>query len=331
MLVKGARKVNSVTASAPGKVILAGEHFVVKGEPAVALAVNLRVYVTVKEGRENITIKSNYLKNKVTLSLYNLGNTKSKIGKVVATILKSLTKDGDIPPLDIVINSEIPPRYGMGSSAALSVALIKALSEYLGLKLNREEVNEIAYKAEEVVHGTPSGIDNTVSTYGGIIVFRRGEGFIRLNADTSSVGLVAAYSGTFKDTKELVIRAKTLSDKYPRVFDPLYHAAGRLALEVAKALKEGNFHAVGELMNVNQGLLSTLGVSSLQLERLVYRFREVGAFGAKLTGAGGGGCVIALVPKEALNRVMEAVRPYTNWVKELKVSYEGVRLEVSRG
>ena len=316
-------KLRQVTSSAPGKVILIGEHFVVEREPAIALAIDKRVYVTVRKGVKGVRIHSSCYEGEVDLDLNEVEGVKGYF----RAIFNSLAEYREIPPLEITIRSEIPPRYGMGSSAATAVALTRAVAAFLGMELDKEEIAKIAYEAERMVHGSPSGIDNTVSTYGGAIIFRRGEGFLRLNVDFSPVALLVAYSGVPKCTKDLVSKVKELKGRYPTIFEPLYHTAGRLAIEAARALEKGDFTAVGELMNINQGLLSALGVSTLRLETLVHKFREAGALGAKLTGAGGGGCVLALVPRERVEKVLMAIKPYSEWIAQVEVCETGVKVE----
>lgn len=316
----------SAVASAPGKVILVGEHFVVENEPAIAVAINLRARVraTKVEG-EGVEVRSREL----GLAQVFRGDEprSSPLYPVYFAAKVTMEYIGVESPLRVEVFSDIPPASGMGSSAAVAVATVAAVAKALRVKLVEDEISRLAYRAEEIVHGKPSGIDNTISTYGGAIAYRKTEGFLRLEADFSPVRLVLADSGLPRSTGEMVARVRRLKAKYPRVFEPLYHAAGRLAIEAGKAIEAGNFRALGELMNVNHGLLSAIGVSNEVLERLVYRAREAGALGAKITGAGGGGFIVALCEKGSEERVAKALREVSSRVFVVDVSGEGVRYE----
>ncbi|RLE74146.1 MAG: mevalonate kinase, partial [Thermoprotei archaeon] len=275
--------VGVVLASAPAKVILVGEHFVVENQPAIAVAVELRA-------RARATPRSD---DRVVIRSANLGLECSfaqgeevgvrelrPLGVVVREVQEAA---GSWRGLELTVESDIPVAAGMGSSAAVAVAATLAVSRLLGLKLSREEVSRIAYEAERLVHGKPSGIDNTISTYGGAIVYRRSEGFLPLDCDFTGYKLVLADSGIPRSTGEMVARVRELRARHPRIMEPLYHAAGRLTIEAAKALRDGDFARLGELMNINHGLLSAIGVSNEKLEQLIYAARRAGALGAKIT------------------------------------------------
>jgi len=319
-----------IVTSAPAKVILVGEHFVVENEPAIALAVELRARAIVEpiQKYEKIYISRNYncLLRFSNDKIIERGNVEvlSPILKIVE-ILESIA--GVRKGFRLVIESDIPPASGMGSSAAVAVATVTAMGKLYGIDLTHEDITRIAYEAEKLVHGTPSGIDNTVSTYGGVIVFRKNEGFIKLDVDLSSIRVIIADSGIPRSTGAMVKAVRELRKRYPSVFDPLYHTAGRLAIETAKALEDGDFKRVGELMNVNHGLLSAIGVSNIKLEELVYTARSKGALGAKITGAGGGGSIIALVYVDEEEEVAEALNKISKKVYVLEIAKEGVRIE----
>lgn len=318
-----------VIASAPGKVILVGEHFVVEYEPAVVAAVNLRAKVEATLREDELTIiESLDLKKRVTLARGE--ECKDFQLKPIHKIVEEITKlTGEWKGINVRISSEIPIAAGMGSSAAVAVAATLAISKAFGLELSKDEISEIAYKAEEIVHGKPSGIDNTISTYGGVIAYRRGEGFVPIECDFSGYKLILADSGIPRSTGEMVAKVRALRSRYPKVMEPLYHSAGRLAIEAAKAIREGDFVKLGELMNINHGLLSAIGVSNEKLEIMVYTARKAGALGAKITGAGGGGCIVALVEDGKVEKVAEALKKVSKKIYVLEVSMEGVRLESS--
>lgn len=315
----------SVSASAPGKAILIGEHFVVENQPAIAIAINLRAHVTARESKnDKILIFSKNLGIKDCFSEGNI-NIKSPLYPIyyaAKEALKSLNIETS--GLEIIIDSEIPPSAGMGSSAAVSVATIGAILKLYRRELNKEKISKMAYKAEEIVHGKPSGIDNTISTYGGSIIFRKSEGFLKLISNFSDVKVILADSEISRNTGNLVRKVLRLKNKYERIFDPLYYSAGHLAIEAAKAIENMDFKRLGELMNINHGLLSAIGVSNRKLEELVYVARENGALGAKITGAGGGGFIVALCYKKDYENVFKALKKVSNRVFVCDISDKGI-------
>ena len=318
---------SKVVASAPGKVILFGEHFVVENQPAIAVALSRRARVTVTPREDKVFhVSSRELGLEEDFGLHE-SRKESPLYPIVVAARAVENIAGTEIGVDIRIESEIPPSAGMGSSAAVAVATAAAVAELLGLNLDRERISNIAYRAETIVHGKPSGIDNTVSTFGGAIAFRKSEGFLRLEADFTPVKIILADTGIPRNTGELVRRVLSLKNKYPKIFDPIYYAAGRLSVEAAKLMERGEYEAVGELMNVNHGLLSAIGVSILELEDLVYTARRAGALGAKITGAGGGGFVVALTRREDSEKVARALGKVAKRVIVGDISEEGVKIE----
>lgn len=313
-------------ATAPGKVILFGEHFVVEGQPAIALALSLRARVTASAtGRPSILIRSENLGLSREYG-FPPENDKSPLYPVAYAAYLAAERAGKNGGIEIVVDSEIPPGAGMGSSAAVSVATVAAASRLMGLELSLEEISRLAYEAEKIVHGKPSGVDNTVATFGGAIAYRKGEGFLRLNVDFGDVSLVLADTGKPRSTGELVKRVLTLKSAFPTVMEPIYYAAGRLSVEAAKLMERGDWEAVGVLMNVNHGLLSAIGVSTAEIERLVHAARSAGALGAKLTGAGGGGFIVALVRRGQEHSVVKELEKLSPRVILCSVSEKGVEL-----
>ena len=318
-----------VIASAPGKVILVGEHFVVENEPAVALALELRAKVLARERKGEDRYYSRNFNKALTVRQGKIVQGGENIDLFrplirIAEIIRE--RAGEDSNFELMVDSEIPPASGMGSSAAVAVATVAALGKFYSLDLAREEISQIAYEAEKVVHGKPSGIDNTISTYGGAIVFRKSEGFIRLNVKLNDVVIILADSGIPRRTGDMVLKVKKLKEKYSEILDPLYHAAGHLAIETARALQEGDIVKIGELMNMNHGLLSAVGVSNLKLEELVFTARQAGAIGAKITGAGGGGSIVALAYREDSERIVSELEKIASRVFSLDIAEEGVKV-----
>ena len=197
-----------------------------------------------------------------------------------------------------------PLAAGLGSSAATSVAVLKALSEFLGRPLEKAELNRLAYEVERAHHGSPSGIDNTVITYEQPVFFRRGEPFQPLEVAAPLI-LLVGDTGVPGSTAEAIAGVRRLRDADPQ--RGRLDRIGRLAETARDHLLAGSVTALGPLMDKNHRLLEQIGVSSAELERLVTAAREAGAYGAKLSGGGRGGNMIALVSEERLEAVRDAL------------------------
>jgi mevalonate kinase len=300
-------------ASAPGKVIILGEHFVVYNEPAVVMAIDLRASVSVEEVEEpGVHIES------VDLSFSGSfvdGSFVPKLGgKEVKSILepiylasKALLGERDRESgLRIVVKSEIPVAAGLGSSAAVAVATVAAVAKVLEIDLTREEISKLSYSAEEYVHGKPSGIDQTISTFGGVITYRRTQGFTPIEVSTP-IPLVIGDTGQKRSTRRLVSMVRERRERYPEVLDLVIRAGGHISVLATEAMRKGDLLSLGELMDIDHGLLSAIGVSNDMLDELVNAARKAGALGAKLTGAGGGGCMIALADMGKIDAVAKAI------------------------
>ena len=300
-------------ASAPAKVILLGEHFVVHGEPAVVLAIDRRAKVTV-ETRSDTKIfirsedmgTSGFFVNDQFHPQTGGGEAKKKLEPAYAVAREIIRKCGEEVGVNIRIESSIPVAAGLGSSAAVSVALAAALYSLLESDGSKENIFQIAFNAEKIIHGTPSGVDPAISTYGGILWYRKGQPIRRLNIDVD-LPLVIGNTKKERSTGELVAKVNSLRKRYPSIINEVIRAGGEIVNRSVKALSEGDLKTLGELMNINHELLCALGVSCDELEKLVHAARNAGAFGAKLTGAGGGGCMIALVSPEKIEDVAEAI------------------------
>lgn len=322
-----------VTASAPAKVILLGEHFVVYGKPALVLAIDRRAYVSAEiREDEKIYIHSEDLGASGyfysgTFQVEEGGQTAEMKLKPIETVIRRiLTLSNKNVGINVIVTSQIPVAAGLGSSAAVAVATSVAVSNVLGLKLPKDEIFQIAYDAERIIHGTPSGVDPAISTHGGVLLYVRGKGITRLNVETD-LPLVIGNTGIIRSTGELVARVREMRKRYPLIINPIIETGGRIVKEAIDLLKNGDLKALGELMNIDHALLSAVGVSNEEIERLVYAAKKAGAYGAKLTGAGGGGCVIALTPQNRLVNVVRAMEEISSESFAAKKTEEGVRVE----
>jgi mevalonate kinase len=321
-----------VKASAPGKVILFGEHFVVKGNHAIAGSIGLRAYVTSKPKRDwpliieskNLGMQARIYMDKVKLKV-KTGHP--EVFEPFARILEKLSSKTRLQPAVITIDSEIPVSAGLGSSAASAAAFTASYSRLLGLPSDREFLLETSYEAEKVVHGQPSGIDNTIVVEGGVIVYSKTEGYRRINVDINGGTLVIADTGIRRKTGDVVMDVLNKYNRHPQLFRSLYQTAEELVEEAEKALGRGDLEAIGELMDVNQGLLYAIGVSNERIERLLHIARNSGALGAKLTGAGRGGSIIALAHEDKAGEVKSRLLEQAPWSGTGVFGVEGVKIE----
>lgn len=293
------------TSSAPGKIILFGEHAVVYGRPALAVPVTqVHVDVDVTDStRAGIWIDA------PDVSLHAELNTLASDHPIASVInnLFFLLRVSPFPNLEIKIASTIPVASGLGSGAAVTVALTRALAIHLNRSMTDEEVNAFTYEIEKIHHGTPSGIDNTVVTYARPVYFVKGQ-----TIETFTVGqpfmIVIGDTGISAPTKESVgdVRRLWMNDKsrWETVFDKI----GEISFTARRAVEAGKWELLGELMNENHALLQKLTVSSPELDRLIEAARNASALGAKLSGGGRGGNMIALVHPENAESVSHALK-----------------------
>jgi mevalonate kinase len=325
-------KVLEAYAKAPGKVILLGEHFVVRGSPSVAAAINLHAQVKASTMLDNLVkIESSTFTYTYDWSKTNLRSGEGEFARNSAAapwipLLEELKKRVKHPPpgLRVRIESAIPPSSGLGSSAAISVSMISATSKALGLTVSRRKVVELAFIPERHIHGNPSGIDQTTSTYGGVIRYMKGEGFRRIRLGCE-LPLVIGDTGKPRKTSLMVERVSQYLNNHPRRGEELISQMKQFVEDAEEALKRGDLKKMGELMNENQRLLREVGASSESIERMVVEALDHGALGAKLTGAGGGGCVVAVPGPGRANEVASAIREAGGRPYVVKVDNYGLR------
>jgi mevalonate kinase len=229
--------------------------------------------------------------------------------------------------MSIWIGGNLPGFSGLGASAASSVAIARAISEEFGLNLPDERINEVAYEAEKAYAGNPSGIDNTAATYGGLMWFRKnlqgGPDMVERLSIREPVEIVIGSTGKVANTKAMVEGVAQRKKQNPQKYDLLFKRAEEIAVKGKKALEAGDLKKVGELMNENHQLLQDIEVSSKELDLLVNIARKQGAIGAKLTGGGGGGCMVALTPgKKLQEKVASAIEKEGFQVLRTKIGFK---------
>jgi mevalonate kinase len=288
----------AISASAPGKIILFGEHAVVYGRPAIAAPVNqVRANaIVMAEPRSpagRVTIQAPQIDLDNTLDALPSDHP---ISLAIHLVLGALGIKSP-PAFHLRLTSTIPVAAGLGSGAAVSVAIIRAVSSFLGHPLQDDQVSTIAFEVEKLHHGTPSGIDNTVITYQRPVYFIKGariESFQVSVPFTIVIGDTGIKSPTAVAVGDLRRAWQVAADHY----EPLFDAVGMLAQAARQEIEHGNPLAIGSLMNENHSLLQEMGVSSPELDNLVEAARSAGALGAKLSGGGRGGNMIALAAAE---------------------------------
>jgi len=288
----------AISASAPGKVILFGEHAVVYGHPAIAVPVDkvkarAIVQADPRGGPGEVRIQA------PGINLDSLLSDLPKENPLAFAVRGVLSHLGiNLPPAcEIRITSTIPVASGMGSGAAVSVAVVRAFSAFMGSPMRDEEVSALAYEVECIYHGTPSGIDNTVVTYAVPVYFAR-EHPIETLAVPKPFTLLIGDTGISSPTSIAVGDVRQAWQKNPTLYEHCFSAIGEISRRARQWIESGNLQALGALMNDNHALLQKIGVSSPELDRMVEAAISAGASGAKLSGAGRGGNMIALATPE---------------------------------
>lgn len=284
----------ALIASAPGKIILFGEHAVVYSRPAIAIPVHqvrakaaISPAIAGRPGDVHISAPGIHLE----AFLSDLPPDHSLV-LAVRGVAAELGIE-HIPALHLRITSTIPIAAGLGSGAAVSVAVIRALAAFLGHTIDDERVSALAFTVEQKLHGTPSGIDNTVITYARPIYFQRGQPFQVLQA-SAPLTFVIADTGIHSPTAKTVADVRAAWTDQQEQYESLFDSVGQVAQHARAGLEAGDLDELGALMNENHALLQQIGVSSAELDHLVQAALSAGAYGAKLSGGGRGGNMIAL-------------------------------------
>jgi mevalonate kinase len=275
-----------------GKVILLGEHAVVYGVPAIAVGIDRGARARAKpidRGPSRLHVRG-----------WNIdveeGNDDSDLARAFSSLLDAVRKTvSSLGSLAVEVEADLPPGAGLGCSAAMGVAIARAIDQLAG----DDMVQMRAMAWERVFHGNPSGVDAAVAARGGCIFFRRGEPLEPVRVG-SSLHLCIGSTGTASSTRSMVDAVARLRSRRPEVVETSFEAVRSLVHNARAALGAGDRFALGRLMDLNQTLLGALFVSTPDIERLCAVARSAGALGAKLTGAGGGGSVVALVPSQVL-------------------------------
>ncbi len=298
----------AVTASAPGKAILFGEHAVVYGQPAIAIPVTqvqtkAYIFPRIADPSGEIQIEAPAIDLDAKLS----GLPENHSIRLLITLLAAELRLNKLPAFHLKITSTIPVAAGLGSGAATSVAVIRALSAFLGSPLPNDRVSALAYEIEKSYHGNPSGIDNTVITYAQPLFFIREQPFELLQVSHPLTFLIAD-SGVKSSTSQVVGQVRAGWQKEPERYLRIFSAIGEISRAGRSEIQLGSHQILGELMNENHRYLQEISISCPEVDRLVSAALSAGAYGAKVSGAGQGGNMIALVPQEQQEDISAALQ-----------------------
>lgn len=293
---------------APGKIILFGEHAVVYGQPAIAIpitrvAATARIFPNLSGDKGSIRIQADDIKLNADLS--DLPE-QHPLAAAVRFTLEALHPQ-HIPSIKIQVSSSIPIAAGMGSSAATSVAIIGALSSFLGQPLPKSTISNLAYEVEKIHHGTPSGIDNTVVAHHVPIYYVKNEPIelLRINQPTY---WVIADTGEKTPTHETVTAVREMHAHDPERLNELFKTIGEITTSARQPLVDGDVKTLGELLDENQRILASLDLSSPQLDTLIAAAKSAGASGAKLSGGGRGGNMIAVAMPDKVDQIITSLK-----------------------
>lgn len=320
-----------IKISAPGKLMLLGEHAVVYGHPCIATAVDQRMKATVTHLEEPIfeleAADVDVQAYKKPLTEIGKGDI-PKGAKFVEIALQNFLQKYPIKGgVRVKTSSEFSSLFGFGSSSASTVCALKAFSELFAVKLTPKELFDIAYKTVLDIQGKGSGFDVAAAIYGGTFYFVTGGKVIEPLA-IKELPMIVGYTGVKADTTTLIKQVAEKKEKNPEKVERVFQAITKLVEEVKQKMLEGDWERVGKLMDFNQEYLRDLGVSSEKLEALISAAKKAGAWGAKLSGAGGGDCMIALGPNEKREAIQKAIADAGGQVIDVRLNAEGVRIEL---
>jgi len=304
-------------ASAPSQAFLLGEHAVLYRQPALAASINVRSRASAELTSTSrvIEIESTAFEGGLRARLAEGASLVEARGHpALEPLARGLAgfferhASGDVG-LKIRIDSDVPVNSGMASSASVSAAVVAAVSGALGLNLSREEILEETYSFETIIHGRASKTGPACAVFGGIIwiEWRDGGMVTEPLPEVPGLSFVMGLTGEPSRTREMIERVSRLADQVPGPHAKIVSAIGDLVRSGRGALESGDAEALGRLMNVNHGLLAALGVSTPELDRIVWAARSAGALGSKLSGAGGGGCAVSLCERGGAERVAFAI------------------------
>ena len=317
-----------ISVSTPGKLMLLGEHGVVYGKPCLVTAVEQRLSAEI-----SCTENPHLVINAPDVNIENYRKPMSEVGRgdiprgvvfvenAVANFKNKYSFDEGV---SIKTNSDFSASFGFGSSSASTVSVIKGLAEVFGKDLTKQEIFDLSYKTVLDVQGVGSGFDTAAGIYGGTLYFVGGGKEIEELAK-NDFNLVVGYSGQKADTTEIIKRVAAEHEESTRV-EEIFEEIGELVEEGKVAFEKSDWERFGQIMTENQKLLVELGVSTEKLDTMISAALAGGAYGAKLSGAGGGDCMIALCARDKIDSVKKAILETGGEIIDVKVNAEGVKI-----
>jgi len=286
---------NTKTGYGFGKTILFGEHFVVYGLPAIVCALNCKTIASIKKN-ENLKNDFELIDNRPKVSTFKKSKTDS-----YKSLVKNILDFAKIKEkLEITLSGDlVVTSGGIGASAATAAAISRALNNCFKLGWDEQGITEAAFIGEKGVHGSPSGIDNTAAVLGGVLLFKKNKKIEEIKLK-QKVEIVLIDSGISSDTKKVLEEVKKIKEKESNKFNDIFDEYSNLVKQAKESLLNFDLKEVGQLMNKNHELLKKINVSCTKLDEIVELAKKEGAFGAKLTGTGCGGLVVALTPGKVL-------------------------------
>ena len=319
-----------IKISAPGKLMLFGEHAVVYGKPCIVTAVDQRVYVEASfNGKDELVVNAPQL---------GIRNYKKKVGQlcnhempkqvsfVEAVVRRFYQQYGLKKGLEINTESDFSHSYGFGSSSAITAAAAIALTGLYKIKLTKKKIFDLCYRAVLDIQGVGSGFDLAAALWGGTILYKRGAKLMRQLA-LENLPILVCYSGVKADTPTLIRQVEELKRKHPRKVDKIFDKIEKIVWQAKKVLVQKKWAEVGKLMTENQKLLEELGVSTLRLEKMIKAALGAGAWGAKLSGAGGGDSMISICPLKLKKEVEKVLEKAGGEIIKVRLSSKGAEWE----
>lgn len=325
-----------IKTSAPGKLMLFGEHSVVFGHPCIVTAVDRRLSITVEENGEEVFVLDApdlglraYSKRICDLGNKDLPKEVSFIETCYKLFLEKYPQQKTI---HVYSKNEFKSSYGLGSSSASTVAFAKALSEFYEVPMSNDQLFDLAYQTVLEVQGVASGFDIAAAIWGGTIYYITPHGKLSKHKTVEPIKienlpLLVGYTGVKADTATLVRMVQSLHSENKQKFNQIFADITLLVEQAKKTLQQQDWPHLGLLMDENQVLLRKLRISSIELENLIAASKSAGAMGAKLSGAGGGDCMLALVDETDRKTVAQEITQAGGKIIEVEMNAEGVRLE----
>jgi len=321
----------TIKVSAPGKLMLLGEHAVVYNRPCLVTAINHRLQAQISKLRTQkiiLNAKDVELEN-YEKKLEELG--KGEIPKPAQFVEIAVRNFHKVYPLkhgvSITTKSQFKAKFGFGSSSGAAVCTIKGLAELTGINLSKREIFDLSYQTVLDVQGVGSGFDVAAAVFGGTLYFVTGGKEIEPTTK-AKISLVVGYSGIKGDTATIVKDLAKRKEKNPAMFDDIFNTIAELVSQGKICLENQDWQSLGNLMRINHGLLVQLGVSTEKLDDLCVAALSAGAYGAKLSGAGGGDCMIALVSDKTKQPVEQAIVAAGGELINIQTGAPGVQLEL---